>query len=76
VSEIVTDLKIVQQKAYEIIGKINVTGFYDSTNPNLEGGGGHYKDLYLNSTSITDFFDNLLQKVRDTADLVIVGDGD
>ncbi len=76
ISEIVTDLKIVQQKAYEIIGKVNATGFYDSTNPNLEGGAGHYKDLYDNSTDITDFFDNLLQKVRDTADLVIVGDGD
>ena len=75
-SEIVVDLKTEQQKAYEIIGKINKTGFYDSTNPNLEGGGGHYKDHYNNSTDITDFFDNLLQKVRDTADLVIVGDGD
>jgi len=69
-SEIVIDIKTDQQRAYEIIGKINKTGFYDSTNPNLEGGGGHYKDLYNNSTSITDFFDNLLQKVRDTADLV------
>ena len=76
ISEIVVDIKTDLQRVYEIIGKINVTGFYDSTNPNLEGGGGHYKDLYLNSTSITDFFDNLLQKVRDTVDLVIVGDGD
>lgn len=74
-AELITDLKVDQQKAYEVIGKINKTGFY-TTNANLEKGGGFYKDLYLSSTSITDFYNNLLQKVRDTASQVVVGDGD
>jgi len=69
------DLKVDQQRAYEIIGKINVTGFYP-TDLVLEKGGSFYKDLYSNSTSITDFFNNLRQKVVDTVDQVIVGDGD
>jgi len=74
-SEIITDLKVDQQKAYEIIGKINKTGFY-TPNANLQQGGGFYKDLYMSSTSITDFYNNLLQKVRDTAGQVVIGDGD
>ena len=69
------DLKIDKQKAYEIIGKINATGFYP-TDLVLEKGGGFYKDLYLSSASINDFYNNLRQKVVDTVDQVIVGDGD
>ena len=73
--EIIPDLKVDQQRAYEIIGKINKTGFY-TTDLNLQKGAGFYKDLYLTSISITDFYNNLLQKVKDTAGQVVVGDGD
>jgi len=75
IAELITDLKVDQQKAYEIIGKINKTGIY-TADTSLQKGGGFFKDLYKSSTSIDDFYDNLLQKVRDTADQVIIGDGD
>jgi len=68
--EIIPDIKNDQQRAYEIIGKINTTGFY-TPNANLEAGAGFYKDLYLNSTSITEFYNNLLQKVNDTKTQVV-----
>lgn len=68
--EIIPDIKNDQQRAYEIIGKINTTGFY-TPNANLEAGAGFYKDLYLNSTSITEFYNNLLQKVNDTKSQVV-----
>lgn len=63
--EIIIDLNTNKKRANEVIGKMNVGGFYN-TSQAITNASITYRNHYDNSVSIEDFFDDLRQEVNNS----------